>query len=59
MLSVFIRRAQENNRVLDVWNSLSIVRSVCALVGWLLVGMYPQDDLLFDHLAEMERHQLN
>lgn len=51
-------REQENNRVLSVWSSLSIVRSVCAIIGWMLVGLNPQSDMLFDYLVDMERHQM-
>lgn len=44
--------------MLNVWNSLSIGRSVCALAGWLMVALFPQDDLLSNHLADMEEHLL-
>lgn len=42
-----------------MWNSLSLARSISALLGWLLVGLSPTDDLLFHRLMEMEKYQLN
>ncbi|XP_055596247.1 homeobox protein cut [Uranotaenia lowii] len=48
----------ETNKVLSLWNTLSIARSVGAISGWLIVGMSPNGDQLYDHLVEMERYQL-
>ncbi|KAG4068321.1 hypothetical protein HA402_007841 [Bradysia odoriphaga] len=49
----------ENNRVLNIWNSMSIARSMGAISGWILIGLSSENDLLFDHLVEMHQYQLN
>lgn len=43
---------------MSVWSSLSIARSVGAIVGWIMIGLSPTDDLLYNHLLEMEKYQL-
>uniref|UniRef100_A0A182N2Y6 Uncharacterized protein n=1 Tax=Anopheles dirus TaxID=7168 RepID=A0A182N2Y6_9DIPT len=48
----------ETNKVLSVWNALSIARSVGAIFGWLVVGFLPNQDNLYDQLLEMEKYQL-
>ncbi|XP_040169042.1 uncharacterized protein LOC120903587 [Anopheles arabiensis] len=48
----------ETNKVLSVWNALSIARSVGAIFGWLIVGFLPNQDNLYDQLLEMEKYQL-
>lgn len=45
--------------MINMWNSLSLARSIGAIVGWALVGMAPTDDLLYHHLAEMDKYHLN
>lgn len=42
-----------------MWNSLSLARSFGAFVGWALVGMSPNDDLLIESLTEMDKYHLN
>ncbi|XP_062535209.1 uncharacterized protein LOC134204405 [Armigeres subalbatus] len=48
----------ETNKVLSIWNTLSIARSVGAIFGWVVIGMSPDQDQLYDHLLEMEKYQL-
>ncbi|ETN63671.1 hypothetical protein AND_004616 [Anopheles darlingi] len=48
----------ETNKVLSIWNALSIARSVGAIFGWLVVGFLPNQDNLYDQLLEMEKYQL-
>ncbi|XP_055376876.1 myb-like protein D isoform X2 [Condylostylus longicornis] len=48
----------ENNQVLNVWNSLSIARSIGAIFGWVMIGLSPGEDLLYENLLEMEKYQL-
>ncbi|XP_058828778.1 dual 3',5'-cyclic-AMP and -GMP phosphodiesterase 11 [Topomyia yanbarensis] len=48
----------ETNKVLSIWNTLSIARSVGAIFGWVVIGLSPDQDQLYDHLQEMERYQL-
>lgn len=50
---------QETNKVHNIWNSLSLARSVAAIIGWILIGLTATDDHLYHHLLEMEKHQLN
>uniref|UniRef100_A0A182K080 Uncharacterized protein n=1 Tax=Anopheles christyi TaxID=43041 RepID=A0A182K080_9DIPT len=42
----------ETNKVLSIWNALSIARSVGAIFGWLIVGFLPNQDNLYDQLLE-------
>ncbi|XP_038112153.1 uncharacterized protein LOC6053121 [Culex quinquefasciatus] len=48
----------ETNKVLSIWNTLSIARSVGAIFGWVVIGMSPEQDQLYEHLLEMEKYQL-
>uniref|UniRef100_A0A182NZY5 Uncharacterized protein n=1 Tax=Anopheles epiroticus TaxID=199890 RepID=A0A182NZY5_9DIPT len=48
----------ETNKVLSIWNALSIAGSVGAIFGWLIVGFLPNQDNLYDQLLEMEKYQL-
>ncbi|XP_050080481.1 uncharacterized protein LOC126568106 [Anopheles maculipalpis] len=48
----------ETNKVLSIWNALSIAQSVGAIFGWLIVGFLPNQDNLYDQLLEMEKYQL-
>ncbi|XP_053669714.1 uncharacterized protein LOC128720093 [Anopheles nili] len=48
----------ETNKVLSIWNALSIARSVGAIFGWLVVGFLPNQNNLYDQLLEMEKYQL-
>lgn len=48
----------ETNKVLSIWNTLSIARSVGAIFGWVVIGMSPDQDQLYEHLLEMEKYQL-
>ncbi|XP_052860383.1 uncharacterized protein LOC128267557 [Anopheles cruzii] len=47
----------ETNKVLSIWNALSIARSVGAIFGWLVVGFLPNQDNLYEQLLEMEKYQ--
>ncbi|KFB46806.1 hypothetical protein ZHAS_00014812 [Anopheles sinensis] len=49
----------ETNKVLSIWNALSIARSVGAIFGWVVVGFLPNQDNLYDQLLEMEKYQLH
>ncbi|XP_055626874.1 probable serine/threonine-protein kinase MARK-A [Toxorhynchites rutilus septentrionalis] len=48
----------ETNKVLSIWNTLSIARSVGAVFGWVVIGISPEQDQLYEHLYEMERYQI-
>jgi len=45
--------------VLNIWNTLSVARSLGAICGWLIVGMSPTYDMLYENLMEMEKYQIN
>lgn len=49
----------ETNKILSIWNTLSIARSFGAILGWIFVGLSPGDNLLYNHLMEMEKYQIN
>ncbi|XP_059608888.1 transmembrane protein 237 [Phlebotomus argentipes] len=52
---------QVNNpesRIISIWNTLSVAKSVGAIVGWILVALSPVD-LLYSRLAEMEKYLAN
>ncbi|XP_053690163.1 uncharacterized protein LOC128738796 [Sabethes cyaneus] len=49
----------ETNKVLSIWNTLSISRSIGAIFGWVVIGMSPDQNQLYDHLLEMEKYQLH
>ncbi|GAB0099047.1 uncharacterized protein DMENIID0001_148680 [Sergentomyia squamirostris] len=42
-------------KIINVWNTLSVAKSVGAIVGWILVALSPID-LLYNRLAEMEKY---
>ncbi|XP_055691135.1 transmembrane protein 237 [Lutzomyia longipalpis] len=46
------------SKVISIWNTLSVARSVGAIVGWILVALSPID-LLYSRLAEMEKYLIN
>ena len=41
-----------------VWNSLSITRSIGAFSGWIMIGLSPNIDILYDNLLEMKKYQI-
>ncbi|XP_055321008.1 uncharacterized protein LOC129577630 [Sitodiplosis mosellana] len=49
---------QEHSRVVNIWSSLSLARSIGAIVGWILIGLRPSDDHLYDQLVEMEKYKV-
>lgn len=48
----------ENGRVVNIWSSLSLARSIVAIIGWILIGLRPTEDLLYDQLVEMEKYKV-
>uniref|UniRef100_A0AC34RQ28 Uncharacterized protein n=1 Tax=Panagrolaimus sp. JU765 TaxID=591449 RepID=A0AC34RQ28_9BILA len=42
-----------NNRTLIIWRYLSLIRAVCALVGWLFVALQPNTNCTRDQLLEL------
>ncbi|KAI9587523.1 uncharacterized protein LOC119645084 [Glossina fuscipes] len=47
-----------NNSILSVWSSLSTARSIGAICGWIMIGLTPHEDLLYDHLVDLTRYQV-
>lgn len=50
---------QESNRVLNIWNSMSLARSIAAIIGWIMIGLNTSDNMLYNHLIELEKYQQN
>lgn len=48
----------ENGRVVNIWSSLSLAKSIVAIIGWILIGLRPTEDLLYDQLVEMEKYKV-
>lgn len=49
---------QEQSRVVNIWSSLSLARSIGAILGWILIGLRPTEDQLYDQLIEMEKYKI-
>ncbi|KAH8379749.1 hypothetical protein KR009_006910 [Drosophila setifemur] len=48
-----------SNSVQSVWSSLSVTRSIAAISGWIMIGLTPQEDMLYEHLVDLTKYQLN
>lgn len=55
---IIFHKLQEHSRVVNIWSSLSLARSVGAIVGWILIGLRPTEDQLYDQLAEMQKYKV-
>lgn len=49
---------QLSNSVQSVWSSLSVTRSIAAISGWIMIGLTPQEDMLYEHLVDLTKYQL-
>ncbi|XP_030385483.1 uncharacterized protein LOC115632463 [Scaptodrosophila lebanonensis] len=47
-----------SNSVQSVWSSLSVTRSIAAISGWIMIGMTPNEDMLYEHLVDLSKYQL-
>ncbi|KAH8369878.1 hypothetical protein KR093_001342 [Drosophila rubida] len=47
-----------SNSVQSVWSSLSVTRSIAAISGWIMIGLTPQEDMLYEHLVDLTKYQL-
>ncbi|XP_054735388.1 uncharacterized protein LOC129242647 [Anastrepha obliqua] len=47
-----------SNSVLSVWSSLSVTRSIGAICGWIMIGLTPHEDLLYEHLLDLTKYQM-
>ncbi|XP_067613060.1 uncharacterized protein [Eurosta solidaginis] len=47
-----------SNSVLSVWSSLSVTRSIGAICGWIMIGLTPNEDLLYEHLLDLTKFQV-
>ncbi|BFF96619.1 uncharacterized protein DMAD_05214 [Drosophila madeirensis] len=47
-----------SNSVRGVWSSLSVTRSIAAISGWIMIGLTPQEDMLYEHLVDLTKYQL-
>lgn len=50
--------SQDNSRVIHMWNSLSLARSISAVIGWVLIGVSPSEDMLYYNLVKMDKYYL-
>lgn len=41
-----------------MWNSLSLARSISAVIGWVLIGVSPSEDMLYYNLVKMDKYYL-
>ncbi|XP_037940741.1 uncharacterized protein LOC119673521 [Teleopsis dalmanni] len=47
-----------SSRIMCVHSSLSITRSIAAICGWVMIGLKPYFDLLYEDLVNLTRHEL-
>lgn len=38
---------------------MSLARSIAAIIGWIMIGLNTSDNLLYNHLIELEKYQQN
>lgn len=50
---------QERVHVLSIWSPLSLAKSIAAIVGWILIGLRPTEDNLYEQLIEMEKYRVH
>lgn len=41
-----------------MWGPLSLARSLGAIIGWILIGLRPTEDQLYEQLLEMEKYKI-
>lgn len=58
MINPFIDLKQERGLVQNIWSPLSLAKSVAAIIGWILIGLRPTEDNLYDQLTEMEKYRI-
>ncbi|XP_075161885.1 uncharacterized protein LOC142234614 [Haematobia irritans] len=46
------------NSIISIWNSLSVTRSIGAICGWIMIGLTPHEDFLYEHLLDLTRYQM-
>lgn len=51
-------KEMEHGHVINIWSSLSLARSISAIIGWIMIGLRPTEDLLYDQLVEMEKYKV-
>ncbi|XP_065360953.1 uncharacterized protein LOC135954665 [Calliphora vicina] len=47
-----------SNSIVSVWSSLSVTRSIGAICGWIMIGLTPHEDFLYEHLLDLTRYQM-
>ncbi|XP_031629812.1 uncharacterized protein LOC116344999 isoform X2 [Contarinia nasturtii] len=49
-----------HNQIVNIWSSLSLARSIGAIIGWLIIGLKePMEDQLYNQLVEMEGYKVS
>ncbi|XP_061398484.1 uncharacterized protein LOC133334206 [Musca vetustissima] len=46
------------NSIVSIWSSLSVTRSIGAICGWIMIGLTPHEDFLYEHLLDLTRYQM-
>uniref|UniRef100_A0A1I8P246 Uncharacterized protein n=1 Tax=Stomoxys calcitrans TaxID=35570 RepID=A0A1I8P246_STOCA len=46
------------NNIISIWSSLSVTRSIGAICGWIMIGLTPHEDFLYEHLLDLTRYQM-
>ncbi|XP_011290995.1 uncharacterized protein LOC101898306 isoform X1 [Musca domestica] len=46
------------NSIVSIWSSLSVTRSIGAICGWIMIGLTPHEDYLYEHLLDLTRYQM-
>ncbi|XP_073838675.1 uncharacterized protein isoform X2 [Musca autumnalis] len=47
-----------SNSIVSIWSSLSVTRSIGAICGWIMIGLTPHEDFLYEHLLDLTRYQM-
>ena len=42
---------------LKTWKILNVCRNIGAIVGWILIALFPAEDMLHVHLCNMMKYQ--
>lgn len=50
---------QEHSPVVSMWSPLSLARSIGAIIGWILIGLRPTEDQLYEQLIDMKKYRVD
>ena len=52
----FIFLLQDTSK-LTIWKNLNLCRNIGAISGWVLIALFPAEDMLHVHLCNMMKYQ--